>query len=96
MQTILTGTQRYSFSFEDYKDQKDTILYTVVLTDTKHGKNYRFKTRYSDLREYHLLLKKEWGETQLPKFPKRKLIGQTNDNPLEISERMEQLQVYFN
>ena len=51
-------SQRYYFSFEDYTELNETIVYTICLTDAKHNKSYRFTDRYSDIRGYHVLLKK--------------------------------------
>ncbi|CAK63617.1 unnamed protein product (macronuclear) [Paramecium tetraurelia] len=88
--------QRYHFSIDDYEIQQDVVLYTITLTDAKKTTNYQFTSRYSDLREYHKLLKKENLKVVLPDYPKRKIISQTNENPLFIQERLEQLQKYLN
>ncbi|CAD8082856.1 unnamed protein product [Paramecium sonneborni] len=88
--------QRYHFSIDDYLIQEDVVLYTITLTDTKKTTNYKFISRYSDLREYHIMLQKENLKVELPVYPKRKIISQTNENPLFIRERLELLQKYLN
>ncbi|CAD8085293.1 unnamed protein product [Paramecium sonneborni] len=88
--------QRYHFSIDDYAIQQDVVLYTITLTDTKKTTNYQFTSRYSDLRKYHKELKKENLKIELPVYPKRKIISQTNENPLFIQERLELLQKYLN
>ncbi|CAK81672.1 unnamed protein product (macronuclear) [Paramecium tetraurelia] len=88
--------QRYYFKFEEYVKQQDYVLYSVTLTDQKKNIKYQFNTRYSKLKDYHSLLENKQFKNQLPPFPKRKLIGQTFDNPDEIHERQNQLETYLN
>ncbi|CAD8075902.1 unnamed protein product [Paramecium sonneborni] len=88
--------QRYYFQFDDYVKQQDFVLYYITLSDQKKNVKYLFNARYSKLKDYHTLLEKKQFKNQLPPFPKRKLIGQTCDNPEEIQERQNQLERYLN
>ncbi|CAD8153429.1 unnamed protein product [Paramecium pentaurelia] len=88
--------QRYHFAINDFTIKNDFVLYLITLTDTKKTTKYSFKTRYSNLRDCHHLLEKQQFKNSLPHFPKRRLIGQTIDNPQQIQERQQQLQRYLN
>ncbi|CAD8159964.1 unnamed protein product [Paramecium pentaurelia] len=88
--------QRYYFQSGEYVKQQDFVLYFITLTDSKKNVQYLFNTRYSKLKDYHSLLENKQFKNQLPPFPKRKLIGQTSDNPDEIQERQNQLERYLN
>ncbi|CAD8064829.1 unnamed protein product [Paramecium sonneborni] len=88
--------QRFYFQFDDYVKQQDFVLYYITLYDQKKIVKYLFNTRYSQLKDYHSLLEKKQFKNQIPSFPKRKIIGQTCDNPEEIQERQIQLERYLN
>ncbi|CAK77142.1 unnamed protein product (macronuclear) [Paramecium tetraurelia] len=88
--------QRYHFTINEFTIQKDFVQYHIILTDTKKTTKYQFETRYSNLRDCHNLLEKYQFKNCLPQFPKRRLIGQTIDNPQQIQDRQEQLQRYLN
>jgi hypothetical protein len=51
---------------------------------------WRFKARYSDLRDIHLALKAKKLKG-IPDFPKRKIFGITNENPNDIEVRKNSL-----
>ncbi|CAK77883.1 unnamed protein product (macronuclear) [Paramecium tetraurelia] len=88
--------QRFHFTINEFAIQNDFVLYFIILTDTKKTTKYRFEARYSNLRDCHHLLEKQQFKNSLFHFPKRRLIGQTRDNPQLIQERQEQLQRYLN
>ncbi|CAD8074479.1 unnamed protein product [Paramecium sonneborni] len=88
--------QRFHFTINEFAIQNDFVQYFITLIDTKKTTKYQFQTRYSNLRDFHQLLEKQQFKNRLPHFPKRRLIGQTIDNPQQIKERLEQLQKYLN
>ncbi|CAD8118954.1 unnamed protein product [Paramecium sonneborni] len=86
---------QYSFMIDSYQQLEMFVLYSVQVIDNLNKTKWRFKTRYSDLRDIHQALK-EQTKIILPEFPKRKIFGITNDDPQEIENRKCNLEVYLN
>ncbi|CAD8199402.1 unnamed protein product [Paramecium octaurelia] len=87
--------QQYNFIIDSYQQLDMFVLYFVQVIDNFNKSKWRFKTRYSDLRDIHQALK-EQTKIVLPEFPKRKIFGITNDDPQEIETRKCNLQAYLN
>ncbi|CAD8205647.1 unnamed protein product [Paramecium pentaurelia] len=87
--------QQYNFIIDSYQQLDMFVLYFVQVIDNFNKSKWRFKTRYSDLRDIHQALKEQTKIT-LPEFPKRKIFGITNDDPQEIETRKCNLETYLN
>ncbi|CAD8116258.1 unnamed protein product [Paramecium sonneborni] len=87
--------QQYSFIIDSFQQLEMFVLYSVQVIDSFNKTKWRFKTRYSDLRDIHQALKEQTKIT-LPEFPKRKLFRITNDDPQEIENRKCNLEIYLN
>lgn len=56
--------------------------------------NVEFLDRYSTMKDFHEVLKKEANSINFPKFPPKKFFGSTDDNFLK--QRSTALEYYFN
>ncbi|CAD8123961.1 unnamed protein product [Paramecium sonneborni] len=87
--------QQYNFIIDQFQQLDMFVLYYVQVIDNFNKTKWRFKTRYSDLRDIHQALK-EQIKSNIPEFPKRKIFGITNDDPQEIENRKKNLEIYLN
>ncbi|CAK65213.1 unnamed protein product (macronuclear) [Paramecium tetraurelia] len=88
--------QQYNFIIDSFQQLDMFVLYFVQVIDNFNKSKWRFKTRYSDLRDIHSALKEQIKVNTIPEFPKRKIFGITNDDPHEIETRKKNLEVYLN
>ena len=86
----------YQFEIESYQTYEDIVVYFIIARDIQTKTKWRFKARYSDLRDIHLALKAKRFKELIPEFPKRKIFGITNENPNDIEMRKNNLQKYLN
>ncbi|CAK69069.1 unnamed protein product (macronuclear) [Paramecium tetraurelia] len=91
----LRPEQQYNFIIDSFQQLDTFVLYFVQVLDNFNKTKWRFKTRYSDLRDIHQALK-EQIKVNIPEFPKRKIFGITNDDPQEIENRKRNLEIYLN
>ncbi|CAD8207121.1 unnamed protein product [Paramecium pentaurelia] len=88
--------QQYNFIIDSFQQLDMFVLYFVQVIDNFNKSKWRFKTRYSDLRDIHQALKEQIKINTIPEFPKRKIFGITNDDPQEIETRKKNLEIYLN
>ncbi|CAD8211986.1 unnamed protein product [Paramecium octaurelia] len=88
--------QQYNFIIDSFQQLDMFVLYFVQVIDNLNKSKWRFKTRYSDLRDIHQALKEQIKVNTIPEFPKRKIFGITNDDPQEIETRKKNLEIYLN
>ncbi|KAM3139383.1 Sorting nexin-17 [Paramecium bursaria] len=89
-----SAAQNFVFIIDSFKRHDDVVFYFIQVIDNKSKTKWRYKARYSDLRDIHEALKA--CKTKLPEFPKRNIFGTTNDSLEEIEKRRKGLEQYLN
>ncbi len=86
--------KNYRLKFVKFIKEKNYVEFQIRLICLEDDRlNVEFFERYSNLREFHEIFKKESGSINFPKFPPKKYIGSTDDKFL--SQRQTGLEVYF-
>lgn len=70
-------------------------MYSIVIRDLNTHDRWVYRTRYSDLFNFHNALIKEKLDVSLPQFPKRRIFTITNENDQLIEARRQQLEIYL-
>ncbi|KAL4482823.1 hypothetical protein ABPG72_022383 [Tetrahymena utriculariae] len=83
-----------------FRQEKDKIVYYLLIINKHTGAVNSLRKRYSELRDLHEKLEKKIKEYRLdiylPIFPGRNLIQKTNNDLKKIEGRKLELQQYFN
>jgi PX domain len=81
-----------SIKIKEYETVGEHIEYIVEVYDKVSGDTWKFRRRYSYLRNFHKQLKSL--DSRLPEFPPKKVFG--SKNPRFLEQRRSELENYFN
>jgi hypothetical protein len=87
--------KNYRIYFINYKKRGDHVEYIMRLNCIEDSRIFaEFAERFSSLKDFHDIMKKEANSTNFPKFPPKKFFGNTDEKFL--NKRQTDLQHYFN
>lgn len=81
-----------SIKIKDYEPVGEHIEFIIEVNDKLTGESWRFRKRYSNLRDAHKQLKSL--DNRVPEFPPKKIFG--SKNPRFLQQRKADLEAYFN
>jgi hypothetical protein len=82
----------YVIKIKEYELVGEHIEYIIEVTHKESGDSWRFRRRYSHLRDLHKQLKS--FDNRVPEFPPKKIFG--SKNPRFLAQRKSELEDYFN
>lgn len=85
--------QKLHLKFSGHVQKEDYIEYTILIKDST-GDTWHTSQRYKYLRQIYRELRDKFGKDKLPRFPPKKLIGNTKEN--FILQRRAALEIFFN
>lgn len=82
----------------DHKVQEECVFYTIKLLDEQSNDSWVFDSRFSEISMLNnaIISTKRVPLSDLPKFPKKKLLWSNNKDPIQIIKRRQKLETYLN